>query len=61
VQRGQEFYTGTMDAFKKILKYEGGSGLYKGFWINTFQIGLFVASILETDGNLFSLFINLFF
>jgi solute carrier family 25 protein 44 len=27
-----------VDAFRKILKYEGAGGLYKGFWINTFQI-----------------------
>ncbi|CAG0915537.1 unnamed protein product [Notodromas monacha] len=38
VQRGNENYSGTIDAFKKILKYEGVGGLYKGFWINTFQI-----------------------
>jgi len=38
IQKHNALYDGTWDAFKKILKYEGASGLYKGFWINTFQI-----------------------
>ena len=38
VQRQNALYTGTWDAFKKIAKYEGFRGLYKGFIINTFTI-----------------------
>nr|CAG4636299.1 EOG090X08ST [Eubosmina coregoni]SVE69892.1 EOG090X08ST [Eubosmina coregoni] len=38
VQRGTEIYKGTWDAFKKIYKYEGGKGLYKGFFVNVFSI-----------------------
>ncbi|XP_072024415.1 solute carrier family 25 member 44-like [Amphiura filiformis] len=38
VQRQNAIYHGTWDAFKKITKYEGVRGLYKGFIINTFTI-----------------------
>lgn len=31
-------YSGTFDAFRKIVSSEGFSGLYKGFMINTFQV-----------------------
>lgn len=29
---------GMFDAYGKILKYEGFSGLYKGFWVSSVQI-----------------------
>ncbi|XP_022084594.1 solute carrier family 25 member 44-like isoform X2 [Acanthaster planci] len=38
VQTKNAMYSGTWDAFKKITKYEGVRGLYKGFLINTFTI-----------------------
>nr|CAG4644084.1 EOG090X08ST [Lepidurus arcticus] len=38
IQRGNEVYRGTFDAYRKILKYEGFSGLYRGFWINAFSV-----------------------
>lgn len=38
IQRGTEVYKGTWDAFRKIIKYEGTRGLYKGFWVNVFSI-----------------------
>ena len=39
VQRGKyPVYSGTFDAFVKIIKQEGFQGLYKGFMINTFQV-----------------------
>lgn len=38
IQKGNEIYKGTWDAFRKIVKYEGFKGLYKGFWINMFSI-----------------------
>nr|CAG4634888.1 EOG090X08ST [Alona affinis] len=38
IQRGTEVYKGTYDAFRKIIKYEGTRGLYKGFWVNVFSI-----------------------
>lgn len=38
VQKGKSLYTGTFDAFCKILKAEGVRGLYRGFMINTFTL-----------------------
>ncbi|XP_055048639.1 solute carrier family 25 member 44a [Misgurnus anguillicaudatus] len=38
VQKGKSLYNGTFDAFFKILKGEGVSGLYRGFMVNTFTL-----------------------
>ncbi|XP_072527441.1 solute carrier family 25 member 44b [Salminus brasiliensis] len=38
VQRGKSLYTGTYDAFRKILRAEGVRGLYRGFMVNTFTL-----------------------
>lgn len=38
IQRGTEIYKGTFDAFFKISKNEGSSGLYRGFWVNCLQL-----------------------
>ncbi|XP_059498932.1 solute carrier family 25 member 44-like [Stegostoma tigrinum] len=38
VQRGKSLYTGTFDAFAKIVRAEGVSGLYRGFLVNTFTL-----------------------
>ncbi|XP_065580978.1 solute carrier family 25 member 44-like [Artemia franciscana] len=38
IQKGSEIYKGTFDAFRKITKYEGTKGFYKGFWVNSFTI-----------------------
>ncbi|KAJ7998306.1 hypothetical protein DPEC_G00221330 [Dallia pectoralis] len=38
VQKGKSLYTGTFDAFYKILKAEGVHGLYRGFMVNTFTL-----------------------
>lgn len=38
VQKQNTVYTGSLDAFKKIIKSEGFCGLYKGFWINSIQV-----------------------
>ncbi|XP_076029036.1 solute carrier family 25 member 44-like [Oratosquilla oratoria] len=38
IQKHSEAYRGTFDAFRKIFKYEGFGGLYKGFWVSAFQI-----------------------
>ncbi|KAI2798118.1 hypothetical protein RDWZM_000026 [Blomia tropicalis] len=35
---GQEMYKGTYDCFRSIVRNEGFSGLYKGFWVNTMQV-----------------------
>lgn len=38
VQRGKSLYSGTFDAFFKILQAEGVRGLYRGFMVNTFTL-----------------------
>ncbi|KAM6970225.1 solute carrier family 25 member 44a [Aplochiton taeniatus] len=38
VQKGTSLYTGTFDAFCKILRAEGVWGLYRGFMVNTFTL-----------------------
>lgn len=38
VQKGKSLYTGTYDAFCKILRAEGLRGLYRGFMVNTFTL-----------------------
>lgn len=42
-------FSGTIDAFKKIYKFEGLTGLYRGFWISSIQIisGVFYISTYE--------------
>lgn len=32
------FVLGMLDAYIKIFRYEGFSGLYKGFWVSSVQI-----------------------
>ncbi|XP_068595641.1 solute carrier family 25 member 44a [Brachionichthys hirsutus] len=38
VQKGTALYSGTFDAFFKILRAEGVRGLYRGFMVNTFTL-----------------------
>lgn len=38
VQKGKAVYSGTFDAFCKILRAEGVRGLYRGFMVNTFTL-----------------------
>jgi len=38
VQKQKDCYNGTYDAFRKIHGKEGIKGLYKGFWVSTFQL-----------------------
>ncbi|XP_006815419.1 solute carrier family 25 member 44-like isoform X1 [Saccoglossus kowalevskii] len=38
VQKHDTFYKGTWDAFKKIIRYEGMRGLYRGFMVNAFTV-----------------------
>lgn len=38
VQKGKSLYTGTYDAFRKILRTEGLRGLYRGFMVTTFTL-----------------------
>ncbi|CAL8359059.1 unnamed protein product [Lota lota] len=38
VQKGKALYTGTLDAFCKILRAEGLRGLYRGFMVSTFTL-----------------------
>ncbi|KAL0270283.1 UNVERIFIED_CONTAM: hypothetical protein PYX00_007746 [Menopon gallinae] len=49
LQKHDEVYSGTLDAFRKIYKFEGLTGLYRGFWISSIQIisGVFYISTYE--------------
>ncbi|XP_030746431.1 solute carrier family 25 member 44 isoform X1 [Sitophilus oryzae] len=49
IQKHNDMYTGMFDAYGKIYKYEGISGLYRGFWISSVQIisGVFYISTYE--------------
>ncbi|XP_058295146.1 solute carrier family 25 member 44 isoform X4 [Hylobates moloch] len=38
VQKGKSLYHGTFDAFIKILRADGITGLYRGFLVNTFTL-----------------------
>ena len=38
VQKGKSLYSGTFDAFFKILRREGVRGLYRGFMVNSFTL-----------------------
>ncbi|CAG0886217.1 unnamed protein product [Darwinula stevensoni] len=49
IQHREGMYRGTIDAFSKIFRTEGISGLYKGFWVSTAQIfsGVFYITTYE--------------
>ncbi|XP_046998545.1 solute carrier family 25 member 44 [Schistocerca americana] len=49
VQRHDQMYTGLFDAWTKIYRHEGIAGLYRGFWVSSFQIvsGVFYISTYE--------------
>lgn len=49
IQRHNDAYTGVLDAAAKIYRAEGVPGLYRGFWVSTFQIvsGVFYISAYE--------------
>ena len=49
VQRQNAIYKGTFDAFTKIVKYEGFSGLYKGFWISNLLVGTSMSYIVTYE------------
>ncbi|KAJ6641643.1 Solute carrier family 25 member 44 [Pseudolycoriella hygida] len=38
IQKGTAVYNGMFDAFRKIYAAEGTAGIYKGFWVSSFQI-----------------------
>ena len=38
VQSQTSLYSGTLNALKTIVKYEGYSALYKGYWVNCLQL-----------------------
>ncbi|XP_050309774.1 solute carrier family 25 member 44 [Anthonomus grandis grandis] len=49
VQKHNDMYSGMLDAYAKIYRHEGVSGLYRGFWISSVQIvsGVFYISTYE--------------
>lgn len=49
VQRKKALYTGSFDAFVKVIRFEGVRGLYKGFLVNSFGLlsGQFYITTLE--------------
>lgn len=49
IQKHNDLYTGMFDAYGKIYRYEGFSGLYRGFWVSSVQIvsGVFYISTYE--------------
>ncbi|KAG5897253.1 hypothetical protein JTB14_013156 [Gonioctena quinquepunctata] len=49
IQKHNTLYTGMFDAYGKIYRYEGFSGLYRGFWVSSVQIisGVFYISTYE--------------
>jgi solute carrier family 25 protein 44 len=38
VQTRGSLYTGTINALQSVVKYEGFLSLYKGYWVNSFQL-----------------------
>jgi solute carrier family 25, member 44 len=50
VQFKNDAYNGMLDAFVKIYKKDGAKGLYRGFWVSSFQIvsGVFYISTYES-------------
>ena len=38
VQTRGSLYTGTFNALQTVVKYEGFLSLYKGYWVNSFQL-----------------------
>ncbi|KAJ8873713.1 hypothetical protein PR048_024547 [Dryococelus australis] len=50
VQRHDEVYKGLADAWSKIYRYEGVPGLYRGFWVSTFQVASGVLYISTYEG-----------
>ncbi|XP_015906331.1 solute carrier family 25 member 44 [Parasteatoda tepidariorum] len=49
IQKQNAFYTGTFDAFFKMLKYEGFCSLYRGFWINSIQMASGIGYIITYE------------
>lgn len=58
VQAGKSLYTGTFNALQTVIRYEGFLALYKGFWVNSFQLIPHVLYI--TSYEVISLFIEHF-
>ena len=55
VQTRGSLYTGTINALQTVVKYEGFLALYKGYWINSFQLFPHVLYIGSYEVNLFFL------
>jgi solute carrier family 25, member 44 len=55
VQARGSLYKGTIHALRTVAKYEGFSGLYKGFWVNSFHLVPHVIYITSYEVNIFFL------
>ena len=49
-QHQSAVYSGTFDAFRKILKSEGVRGFYRGFWVSSFQVVSGIAYVSTYEG-----------
>ncbi|KAI8785975.1 solute carrier family 25 member 44 [Biomphalaria glabrata] len=50
IQKGNTVYRGTFDAFVKIVRNEGRTGLYRGFWVSCLQLFPSMAYISTYEG-----------
>jgi hypothetical protein len=51
VQARGSLYKGTIDALHTVIKYEGFSALYKGYWVNSFHLVPHVIYITSYEVN----------
>lgn len=62
VQARDSLYTGTINALRTVVKYEGFLALYKGFWINSFQLIPHVIYITSYEVSFFlNIYIDIYF
>lgn len=50
VQSQNDLYTGTLDAYKKMVAREGYRSLYRGFWVSAFQVASGIGYVSTYEG-----------